>query len=62
MCTWVGGAHVTTGAAWVWVPTHEAKTRWCFRGDRSRRVDGMTGQCGGCGKGALTSTHALPPL
>lgn len=32
MCTWVGGARVTTGAAWVGprVPTREAKARWCL--------------------------------
>lgn len=46
MCTWVRGAHVTTGAAWVWAQGADPRgqdTLGLHRGDRSRRVDGMTG-------------------
>lgn len=49
MCTWVGGADVTTGAAWGWAQgaTHAAKG-WCFT--EERRADGRAVQCRGLGK------------
>lgn len=45
MCTWVGGVRVTTGAAWVWARGANPRGQDMMvlhRGDRSRRVDGMT--------------------
>lgn len=65
MCTWAGGARVTTGAAWVWARGANPRGQdrlVLHRGDRSRSGWHDRFSAGGCGKGALISTHPRQPL